>query len=279
MEVCLLMSRALEFQLQDHPWKNLCNCLKLDHRVWKIALDQDLAFWALICKEISWAKSTAWFWKDKTSLEGWELEKKPLNWKLNKLDMKTTEPQQTIPFIQHNFSTANPTLKATIHSIATKLLADNAFKRKKTLYWKTWSCLSFNSILLSFLYRFYDEDSRASQQCIAVSNISNICHKWFDASYHLHTHMESFVSVCTWRVNTAVHLWWRIQGIKKCVPATTWSTHFSAPSLQCPRAVLGELHTLPKQALSLPLCPTCCLRFLFKVWDLSVALHSGQQAR
>lgn len=38
---------------------------------------------------------------------------------------------------------------------------------------------------------------------------------------------------------------------KKCMPATTWSKRFAAPSLQCPRAVLGELHALPEQAFSL----------------------------
>lgn len=48
--------------------------------------------------------------------------------------MRTTEPQQTMPFIQYNLPTADPTLKATIHRIATKLLADNVFKGKKTLY-------------------------------------------------------------------------------------------------------------------------------------------------
>lgn len=34
--------------------------------------------------------------------------------------MKTTEPQQTMLFIQHDFPTASPKPKATVHRIATK---------------------------------------------------------------------------------------------------------------------------------------------------------------
>lgn len=73
--------------------------------------------------------------------------------------MKTTEPQQTTPFIQHNFQTASPTLKATIHGTTIKLLADNACKGKKDLYCKSWSCPSFPSILMSFCYCFYYDKS------------------------------------------------------------------------------------------------------------------------
>lgn len=123
------------------------------------ALGQDFALWTLFCKGLSWAKNTVWFWEGKPSLKGWELEKTPLDWKLNKPDMKTTEPQQTTPFIQHNFQTASPTLEATIHGTTIKLLADNACKGKKDLYCKSWSCPSFPSILMSFCYCFYYDKS------------------------------------------------------------------------------------------------------------------------
>lgn len=69
------MSRALEFHVQGQLWNNLrdliWHCIT---ESMKIALDQELAFWTLICKEISWAKDTAWFWKGKP---GWELGKTP----------------------------------------------------------------------------------------------------------------------------------------------------------------------------------------------------------
>lgn len=46
--------------------------------------------------------------------------------------MKTTEPQQTMTFIQHHFPRTNHKLKATIHRIAAELPANNAFEDKST---------------------------------------------------------------------------------------------------------------------------------------------------
>lgn len=99
--------------------------------VWKIAVDQDsLLNFNLQRNFLSQEHSL--ILKRQAKLGRLRTRKKnPLNWKLNKPDMKTTEPQQTILFIQRDFSTANPTLRTTIHRLATKLPADNAFKGKK----------------------------------------------------------------------------------------------------------------------------------------------------
>lgn len=47
--------------------------------------------------------------------------------------METTEPQQTMTFIQHHFPRTNHTLKATIQRTAVELLANNAFEDKNIL--------------------------------------------------------------------------------------------------------------------------------------------------
>lgn len=134
------------------------------------------------------------------------------------------------------------------------------------------------SILLS-LYHFYEEDSRAFQQRVNVSSISNICHRRFDASYHLRKHIESFVSIFTWSINTAVYLWLRTQGTKHAdlpPPETNTSLHLhcSAPQ-QCWESCT---HWPNKLYPSFCIQSAACRSYSGFVCNLSIVLQEGQQA-
>ncbi len=118
--------------------------------------------------------------------------------------MKTTEPQQTMPFIQHNFQAESSTLKATIHTVTIKLLADNVFQDKKELYCKSWSHLSFPSIIPSFLYHFH-YDVRAAVHCCRAVHPTSVT----DGVMSLITSTHAHGKLCfgfTLSKNTAVHL-------------------------------------------------------------------------
>lgn len=187
--------------------------------------------------------------------------------------MKTTEPQQTMLFIQCKFPTASPTLTGTINRIATKYEQVMPLKAKRHCTENPEVAWVFHSAeLVSLLW--WRQQRASYREHTTVSSISNICHRRFDASYHLHKHMESFVSIFTWSINTAVYLWWRIQGtthIYLLPPEANTSLHLHCSATE--QSWESCTHCPNKLYPSFCIRSAACRSYSRFVCNLSIVLH------